>query len=570
MGTLLDPAATVVAPADPAEALLQAFAEALPNLLLVFDARGRLLRWNPPLGQLAGYAPAQAVRLHFHELFPGPREQARWAELWSGQGPRQYTATLICQSGRELPLLIGAARLELDQRELLVLSASDLSQQRQLERHLERLAYFDPLTRLPNRTGFTRELAARHPGGRVAGGRQTLVVFDIDRFRAINDAFGHELGDEVLKALARRLKALAGPDWLLGHLGEDEFGLLWDDIDDLDAALVRAHALLEGLQAPIEIRGERIVLGCTIGVAQVDAAEDAQQWLRQADTALYQAKERGRAQVLGYVAQMGDQSEQRWRTECELRQALVQGELCLYLQPVFNLRGQTVQGYEALCRWQHPQRGLLLPSSFMAAAEAAGLCVDLDIHMLSAAVCFLEAHPWSGYCNVNVSAASLVSPRWLAAALAAVTRNPLLRGRLRLEITETALLGDQRLVQEHLRQLDEAGIRILLDDFGTGYSSLAHLQRFPISGIKIDRSFIDRIDHSARDQRIVRALVGLAEELELSVTAEGIETDSQQRTLIEIGCQSGQGYLLACPAPVDIALTHGAGGPASSLRTDHP
>jgi diguanylate cyclase (GGDEF)-like protein/PAS domain S-box-containing protein len=570
MGELTESATLPPAVADSAETLLQAFARALPNLLLVFDARGRLLRWNPLLTRLAGYTAAEAGQLQFGDLFPGPRELSRWTELWAGDAPRQYTTTLICQSGRELPLLVGAARLRLDQRELLVLSGSDLSQQRQLERHLERLAYFDPLTRLPNRTGFTRELAARHPGGRVPGGRQTLVVFDIDRFRAINDAFGHELGDEVLKALASRLRALAGPDWLLGHLGEDEFGLVWNDIDDLAAALSRAHALLDGLQAPIEVRGERIVLGCTIGVAQIDTAADAQQWLRQADTALYRAKELGRAQVLGYVAQMGDQSEQRWRTECELRQALVQGELCLYLQPVFNLRGQTVQGYEALCRWRHPQRGLQLPGSFMAAAEAAGLCVDLDIHMLLSAVRFLEAHPWSGYCNVNVSAASLVATRWLGAALDTVVRNPLLRGRLRLEITETALLGDQRLVQEHLRQLHEAGIRILLDDFGTGYSSLAHLQRFPISGIKIDRSFIDRIDHSERDQRIVRALVGLAEELELSVTAEGIETERQQQTLVEIGCQSGQGYLLARPAPVDVALTHGAGGPASSLRTDLP
>jgi diguanylate cyclase (GGDEF)-like protein/PAS domain S-box-containing protein len=570
MAGLLEPATVLDASKQPAEAMLQAFAEALPNLLLVFDPRGHLLRWNSLLSRLAGYTPAQVQRLRYHDLFPGHRESTRWTELWLGSAPRQFTATLICQSGRELPLLVGAARLRLDQRELLVLSASDLSQQRQLERHLERLAYFDPLTRLPNRTGFTRELATRHPGGRIAGGRQALVVFDIDRFRAINDAFGHELGDEVLKALARRLRTLAGPDWLLGHLGEDEFGLVWSDLDDLDAALVRAHGLLEGLQAPIEVRGERIVLGCTVGVAQIDTAADAQQWLRQADTALYRAKELGRAQVLGYVAQMGDQSEQRWRTECELRQALVQGELCLYLQPIFHLRGQAVQGYEALCRWQHPQRGLLLPGSFMAAAEAAGLSVDLDLHMLRATVGFLEAHPWSGYCNVNVSAASLVSTRWLGAALDVVIRNPLLRGRLQLEITETALLGDQRLVQEHLRQLHEAGIRILLDDFGTGYSSLAHLQRFPISGIKIDRSFIDRIDHSPRDQQIVRALVGLAEELELSVTAEGIETERQQQTLVEIGCQSGQGYLLARPAPVELALIHGAGGPASSLRTDLP
>ncbi len=566
MSTSSEVAAT--APVDSAEHVLQAFAEALPNLLLVFDARGRLLRWNPQLTQLAGYATAQASSLHYHQLFPPRLDRARWSELWSGTMPRQYTARLLCQSGRELPLLVGAARLRLAQRELLVLSASDLSQQRQLERHLERLAYFDPLTRLPNRTGFTRELASRHPGGRMSVGRQTLVVLDIDRFRAINDAFGHELGDEVLKAVALRLKALAGPDWSLGHLGEDEFGLLWSDLADLDAALARAHELLAGLRVPIEVRGERIVLGCTIGVAQIDTAEDARQWLRQADTALYRAKEMGRAQVLGYVAQMGDQSEQRWRTECELRQALELGELCLYLQPVFNLRGQTVQGFEALCRWQHPQRGLLAPSAFMGAAETAGLCVELDIHMLQAAIAFLEAHPWSGYCNVNVSAISLVSTGWLGAAVDAVTRNPLLRGRLRLEITETALLGEQRLVQEHLRQLHDAGIRILLDDFGTGYSSLAHLQRFPISGIKIDRSFIDRIDHSERDQRIVRALVSLAEELELSVTAEGIETDFQRRTLVEIGCQSGQGYLLARPAPVDVALTHGASGPASSFRTD--
>ena len=529
--------------------LVAALIEALPNLLMVFDLSGALLGVNWPFHAISAYTLDAVPGLQFTNLFQSPTALTHWQAVL-GAAPRtaiNQSEFLTTRAGRRLPLQLAMVRVGAATSARIVVSGTDLRSQRAAERQLLRQAYFEPLTRLPNRAGFKQQVGLRMAGAfQQSGDLLAVAVLDVTRFRAINDVLGHDGGDALLQSLARRLKA-SFQDVVIGHLSAGEFAVLLTDVRNEREALDAGQRVLELFCEGFLVRGQRIVLDVRIGVALVASRADAASVMRDADSALFEAKEtRGHA-VRVYDCSMRSASEARLRLDSELRVAILRQEFRLALQPIVRLKDGSLVGFEALLRWLHPRDGVRLPGQFIGHAERSGIAPALDAWAIRAALDWLESTPGLLVCNVNASAHSLMDPQWLSSTIWLLRARAGVAGRLRLEITESALLGDAQTTADALDRLIAAGTQIVLDDFGTGYSSLVHLQRFPISGIKLDRSFVARLDSSVRDQKIVAAMVGLAGDLGLSVTAEGVESHAQRACLIEQGCEFAQGYLFGQP-----------------------
>ena len=535
---------------------LSAFAEALPNLFLEFDLAGKVVRANRHLQLIAGYPPAEREGLYYARLFQGLVARSRWEQALrsTDEASLSFTEELTTRVGRSIPLLIGIVRVELASGARIIVSATDLRAQQDAERHLMRLAFFDPLTRLPNRAGFKQQLGMRIGSGLKRGENIAVALLDVTRFRAVNDAIGHSGGDEVLCCIASRLRSLLNPDEVVAHISEDEFAVLFTDVGDELQALKAGQRLLESVQEPFVIRGQKFTLNARVGVALMTSDLDPTACLRDADSAMFEAKEAGLSAVRVFDHSMRLANAERLRMDSQLRAAIANDEFRLYLQPLVRLSDRSIVGFEALLRWAHPGGELLNSGQFITQAERSGVITTLDEWVMRAAIKWLAGAPKSCYCNVNVSALSLLDAEWVDRVIKLLRMQVEPLGRLHLEITETALLGCATAIATTLDQLVDAGAQIFLDDFGTGYSSLAHLQRFPIHGIKVDRSFVTRLDSSARDRRIVAAMVGLAKDLELSLTAEGVETEAQRTCLMEIGCELAQGYLFGQPVAAEEAL----------------
>ena len=534
--------------------LLTALIEALPNLLMVFDLSGALLRGNLPFQVISSYTLDASHNLKFFNLFQSLDAHAHWQAIAAVPGvATSYSGFLTTRVGRRVPLQLGMVRVGEAETARIVVSGVDLRSQRAAERKLWRQAYFEPLTRLPNRAGFKQQLGFRMVGDFQHDDFLAVVVLDVTRFRAINDVLGHDGGDALLQSLAFRLKS-SFQDAVIGNFSAGEFTLLFTDVRNERAALDAGQRVLELFNEAFLIHGQRIVLDVRIGVALVAPRSDPESVLRDADSALFEAKESGGHAVRVFDCSMRLASEVRLRMDSELRTALVQQEFHLALQPIVRLKDASLVGFEALLRWTHPRDGEQQPSQFIAHAERSGIVPALDAWAIRAALEWLESTPGTLICNVNASAYSLMDPQWLSKAIELLHTHAKVAGRLRLEITESALLGDAQAAANALDRLIAAGTQIVLDDFGTGYSSLVHLQRFPISGIKLDRSFVARLDSNMRDQKIVAAMMRLAADLGLSVTAEGVETQAQRACLLEHGCEFAQGYLFGRPVPAAAAV----------------
>jgi len=533
-----------------------ALTDALPNLFLEFDLVGRLLRSNRQLELIAGYSHAEREGLHYSRLFQGLVARAHWEQALrsTDASALSFNEELTTRVGRSIPLLMGMARVELGTGGRIIVGATDLRAQQSAERHLMRLAFFDPLTRLPNRQGFKQQLGVRIGHGFKRAEHMAVALLDITRFRAVNDAIGHLGGDEVLCCLAGRLKSLLNPEEMVAHISEDEFAILFTDIADEAQAMKAGQHLLEAIREPFVIKAQKFTLNARVGVALVASGLDPSACLRDADNALFEAKETGLRAVCVFDHSMRLANAERLQMDTQLRAAIANKEFRLFLQPLVRLDDRSIVGFEALLRWAHPSGELLNSGQFITQAERSGVITILDEWVMRAAIDWLASAPAACYCNVNVSALSLLDAEWVARVIELLRAQVQPFGRLRLEITETALLGCATEIATTLDRLVAAGAQIFLDDFGTGFSSLSHLQRFPIEGIKVDRSFVTRLHSSERDRRIVAAMVGLANDLGLSLTAEGVETEAQRTCLIEIGCELAQGYLFGQPVAAHDAL----------------
>jgi diguanylate cyclase (GGDEF)-like protein len=414
----------------------------------------------------------------------------------------------------------------------------------------EHQALHDGLTGLANRSLLDAELAAAvaSPTRSVA-----LVLLDLDRFREVNDTLGHARGDELVLEMARRLTALAGPDDLVARLGGDEFAVLLRDVDGAESAMLHAEVLRGALRAPVQVGGLDVALDARAGVSvhPCDAA-DGPALLRHADVAAEHAK-RTHAGSCAYDPAMDQHSTERLGLLADLSRALTAGELLLHYQPKCDLDGR-VLGVEALVRWQHPQRGLLPPMTFLPVAERTGLIHPLTDLVLDLALAQVRRWRDEGRelpVAVNVSTRSLLQPGFAEKVLTALGTHGVPPRLLGLEITETTIMEDPERALAVLTQLAEAGVRLSIDDFGTGYSSLAYLKNLPVHELKIDRTFVAALTTSERDRVIVDSTVALGNRLGLDVVAEGVEDAATLDALGELGCRQAQGYFFSRPVPAD-------------------
>lgn len=453
----------------------------------------------------------------------------------------------------------------------------EVEQREQAQQHLNRLAYFDGLTRLPNRESFRLTLSQTLRTLNGTGGRLALLFIDVDRLKNVNDGLGHRAGDMLLQQIASRLQSVLRAHDHLSRFGGDEFVVIVSEIvRDTDAERVAAR-LLAALAAPVDIGGTRVYTGASIGIALYpEDAGSLDGLLKHADTAMYQAKEQGGNRYLFYHAQQTERAVERLTLDTRLRQALERDELVLYYQPIVELASGRIVGGEALLRWQDPERGLVMPSAFIPAAEDTGLIVALSDWVLEA--CCTQLRTWQQQgraaadltLSVNVSTRQFEGQHLTRAVDQALARSGLRPDCLELEITENVMLVMTDEVRSCLDALRARGVRLALDDFGTGYSSLSYLSQLPFHGLKIDQSFVRKVPQHPSETQIVTTILALAKGLAMEVVAEGIETAEQYDFLRDRGCEFGQGHLMGEPQPADaFAALLGrqeASGPHSAHR----
>jgi diguanylate cyclase (GGDEF)-like protein/PAS domain S-box-containing protein len=429
----------------------------------------------------------------------------------------------------------------------------DVSDRKRMEVELERLALYDPLTGLPNRALFGDRL--RHVLARRGRDSATAVYFlDLDRFKRINDSLGHGAGDEVLREVAERLSAVVRPEDTVARFGGDEFTVLCESVGGVLEAVSIADRLQRPLRQSLRAAGAELRLSASIGVALVEADDngDGQHLIEDADAAMYRAKERGGARTELFDSAMRDNAVRAMRIEQELQRALEQGELRVFYQPGVDLATGQVVGAEALVRWEHPHRGLIVPDRFLSVAEETGLIVPLGMWVMSETCQHLaewQSRPETAHLHlsVNLSARELTHPDLVSSVLGCVRESGVDPHSLTIEVTESTAMADGDTGFRALRDLNSEGIRVAIDDFGTGYSSLEQLRRMPVDIVKVDRSFVSGMSADSTDREIVAAVVGMGRALKLCVVAEGIETPEQAEALRELGCDIGQGYLYAKP-----------------------
>jgi diguanylate cyclase (GGDEF)-like protein/PAS domain S-box-containing protein len=432
---------------------------------------------------------------------------------------------------------------------------SSAMQRRRAEDQMRHAALHDELTGLPNRRLVRDRIgqALRRRGG----GQVAVLIVDLDRFKVINDSLGHAAGDELLLAVAPRLREAIRPSDTVARLGGDEFVVVCEGLADPRDAVAVAERIAATIMQPVALADGPHHLSASVGIALADCpSATADSLLRDADAAMYRAKERGRGRYELFDELMREQVLLRMRTENELRRALDGGELRVHYQPIVDLGDRRPIGVEALVRWQHPDRGLLAPGEFIGVAEEAGLIGELGLWVLREscrdAAAWQQAFGPDLWLSVNVSGRQIAQPAFPAKVADIVLASGLATGSLMLEITESVLIDEADAPMTVLAELRDRDLRLVLDDFGTGFSSLSYLQRFPLDGLKIDRSFVAALEEGTRDgAAIVDALARMASGMSLHLVAEGVETEGQAVRLAELGCTYAQGYLFARPMPAD-------------------
>jgi diguanylate cyclase (GGDEF)-like protein/PAS domain S-box-containing protein len=438
----------------------------------------------------------------------------------------------------------------------------DISDRKKAEEQLQHQAFYDPLTDLPNRALFLDRLQHLFQRARRSlGSPQFAVLYlDLDRFKTINDSLGHQVGDELLVATARRLERCIRPGDTLARLGGDEFTVLLDDVRSEADATGVAERIHQEVAAPLQMQGAEVFTSVSVGIALSSAGyQSPEDMLRDADTAMYRAKAGGRAGHQVFDGDMHRRAVSSLKLETELRRALERQEIVPYYQPLVDFDTGAVFGFEALARWRHPTSGMLMPDLFIPVAEETGLVVEIGAWMLAEACRQMrewqQSYPdWSTLgISVNVSGRQLAQGGIAADVERVLAATGLDPACLTLEITESALVHSLSAGAGVIQRLHEMSIGLHLDDFGTGYSSLSYLHTFPVQALKVDRSFVNRMNQASQQSAIVKAIVSLAHDLGMEVIAEGVETRAQLDALRALRCRRGQGFLFSKPLPAEQA-----------------
>ncbi|MBV8999298.1 MAG: EAL domain-containing protein [Solirubrobacterales bacterium] len=520
--------------------------ETMRDAVLVADAHGHVVDLNPAALDLLHKRardlvgrPVAALLSEFADPIGFPDPGVYDVRLGTADGDRDME---LAVTPLEDPHGATAGR---------VLVFRDVTDRRQLERELRQLAYTDRLTGLPNRALLHDRLAQAIVRARRRNSPVAVLLLDLDRFKNINDSLGHEIGDRVLVAVAQRLRRCLRAEDTLARLGGDEFAILLPEIADRRDTRLVTEKCLSALSSHEEIAGHELSVNASIGVAVFpqDGA-DVQHLLRSADAAMYRAKARGGGRVETFTRLLEKEVTHRHEIEVELRRGLRSGQLKVLYQPYRELATGALVGYEALVRWHHPRRGVLLPDTFLPLAAETGLIEAVDRWVLTEACRQASRWPTPLVVSVNVSAGRLRRADLYGDTAAILAETGLKPSRLVLELSERILFDEVPDALSSLADFTSEGVSLALDDFGAGYTSLEQLRRLPISHVKIDRSLITSVDRSDDDASIVAAVIQFAHALGLSVTAEGIERSSQLERLTELGCEYGQGFLFSPPAAV--------------------
>jgi diguanylate cyclase (GGDEF)-like protein/PAS domain S-box-containing protein len=436
----------------------------------------------------------------------------------------------------------------------------DITEIKRYQDELEHQANHDALTGLANRNLLRDRLQQAVALAHRSGRKFTVVLIDLDNFKLINDSLGHALGDDVLKILAERMSGCIRDGDTVARPGGDEFVLVAVEQDQESDIYRVVHRVMTAIAQPFAIGVREFKVTCSVGIATFpDDGADADTLLRNADAAMYEAKGLGRNTFRLYSPEMNSHIGERLTLEAELWRALERDELLLHYQPKVHLPTGRIVGVEALIRWNHPQRGMVPPGAFVPVAEESGLILEVGRWVIATACAQCVAWREAGLppipVAVNMSARQLHDPDIVKIVRTVLDMTGLAADQLEIEITESAAMLNADEAVHFMTQLRDMGVRISLDDFGTGYSSLSYLKRLPVTGLKIDQSFIRELEHDADDAAIVRAVIAVASALALDVTAEGVETAAQVRFLNAYGCRQAQGYYFARPVPADVART---------------
>jgi diguanylate cyclase (GGDEF)-like protein len=426
-----------------------------------------------------------------------------------------------------------------------VATHEDITERRQAEARIAHMAHHDALTDLPNRAMLRKQLDAALLRAR-SGEHLAVLYLDLDHFKSTNDTLGHSIGDELLKAVAGRLRRCVGETGTIARLGGDEFAILQPAIEHPSDVEILARRIRDEITAPYVLDSHQVIADVSIGISVApDDGADSDQLLKQADMAMYGAKNDGRGTFCFFEPEMDARMKARRALEFDLRKALANNEFELYYQPLINLESNKVCSCEALLRWHHPERGMVSPAEFIPLAEETGLIAAIGEWVLRTACAEAAKWPDDIAVAINVSPVQFKELNLGLTVVGALTASGIRARRLVIEITETVLMRDNETTLAVLHQLRDLGVKIAMDDFGTGYSSLTYLRSFPFDKIKIDRSFIK--DVSRMDDAIIRAITDMASSLSIATTAEGVETQLQLDKIRMLGCTEAQGYLFSQP-----------------------
>jgi diguanylate cyclase (GGDEF)-like protein/PAS domain S-box-containing protein len=434
----------------------------------------------------------------------------------------------------------------------VVVTARDVTERRRLEAELAHQAFHDSLTGLANRALFADRVAHALDRGLRRQNLFAVLFVDLDDFKTVNDSLGHAAGDELLVEIARRLDGCMRPEDTCARLGGDEFAVMVENIDDPEAAIVVAKRVLAAIAVPLRVLGSQVSVQASVGIAFGSGTQSASEVLRSADLAMYKAKGDGKSRHAVYEPSMHERVLERLALKADLQRSVVAEEFEIYYQPIVALQAGAIVGLEALLRWRHPERGLVLPEEFVPLAEETGLILPLGRFVLHGAC--REVRRWrnQGYghlgISVNIAAKQLASPSLPAEVSAALTESSLEPSALTLEITESVLLDSEAIITR-LEDLKQLGVQIAIDDFGTGYSSLNYLRRFPVDTLKIAKPFVDGVGSSPEQERLASAILRLGATLGLDTVAEGIEEARQFERLRRLRCRYGQGFYFSPPLP---------------------
>lgn len=543
--------------------------QAIPDWLFELDIDGRYIDYHSPRSDMLAAPAGSFIGKTLSEVLPPEAAEVCMFALREahekGSSTGQQFELQQPHGTFWFELSISPKITDPSQKPHFIVLSRDITDRKLAEQKISQLAYFDSLTRLPNRQSFMDRLDREVRIAQRESKQLAVLFMDLDGFKAINDTMGHNTGDLILQWVADRLQKGIRPNDMvsrakndpseveLARLGGDEFTALIPNISRPEEALLVAHRIRELMHRPYMLDGREVVLTASIGIALFPSdGEDAASLLKHADTAMYHAKDKGRDNCQFYCSSLTQRAQQRLQLESNLRQALAREEFSLVYQPQLDLVSGRIQSVEALIRWNHPEQGMISPMDFIPLAEENGLIVPIGEWVLRTAC--TDAARWqaAGYnllVAVNLSPMQFKDPNLVKTVFEILGQTGLAPELLELEVTEGAVMEDSGATLTTLEALSVGGVQIALDDFGTGYSSMNYLKRMPLNNLKIDQSFVQGLPHDRENHAIVRAILSLAKNLGFSVTAEGVETLEQAEALKEMACDTLQGYYFSRPVP---------------------